>query len=118
MSQYNHQNGDNSVDTNVQVKRSKKEDTQPIEEQHIESAVPAIQLQETDSVNTESNTQSNNASERTMQNPWLVSNLAEYQKHTWYIASLDMGCDKVKDTWGFHSTSVSRSHSPHFDDRG
>lgn len=47
-----------------------------------------------------------------MKCPWLVPHISEYQKHAWHISSLGMSSQKVKDEWGFHSTSVSRSHSP------
>ncbi|KAF1923098.1 uncharacterized protein M421DRAFT_426205 [Didymella exigua CBS 183.55] len=45
--------------------------------------------------------------------PWLVPHTAEEQKNMWYHASLGMGKKQVADEWGFKSTSVSRSHSPH-----
>lgn len=48
----------------------------------------------------------------TLKYPWLVPHISEYQKHAWHTSSLGMCSQKVKDEWGFHSTSVSRSHSP------
>jgi hypothetical protein len=45
--------------------------------------------------------------------PWLVPHTAEEQKYVWYYASLGMGEKQVADEWGFKSTTVSRSQSPH-----
>jgi hypothetical protein len=50
--------------------------------------------------------------ERTVQHPPLMPYNAEEQKHEWHNASLGMNSKVVMDEWGFHSTSVSRSHSP------
>jgi hypothetical protein len=45
--------------------------------------------------------------------PWLVPHTAEEQKYMWHHASLGMGEKQVADEWGFKSTAVSRSQSPH-----
>jgi hypothetical protein len=50
--------------------------------------------------------------ERAVQHPWLVPHKTEDQKHAWHNSSLGMDSKVVMDEWGFHSTSVSRSHSP------
>ncbi|EMD65847.1 hypothetical protein COCSADRAFT_35831 [Bipolaris sorokiniana ND90Pr] len=44
---------------------------------------------------------------------WLSPHTAEEQKRMWYHSSLAMGEKQVADEWGFKSTSVSRSQSPH-----
>jgi hypothetical protein len=44
--------------------------------------------------------------------PWSVPHAVEHQKHAWYGSMLGMNAAKVKDDWGFHSASASRSHTP------
>ena len=45
--------------------------------------------------------------------PWLSPHTAEQQKRMWHHSSLAMGEKQVADEWGFKSTNVSRSQSPH-----
>jgi hypothetical protein len=53
-----------------------------------------------------------NVSQHLETRPWPVPHAVEHQKHSWYGSMLGMGAIKVKDEWGFSSTSVSRSHTP------
>jgi hypothetical protein len=103
---------DQEQDANIPV-RKLATDAPRVAHSFTESSLPPPDEQkQTQTTTVTTNARSSVGWERAVKYPWLVSHNAEDQKHAWHDSSLGMGSKVVMDEWGFHSTSVSRSHSP------